>query len=42
MIVVNAPAAPVIILSEDNGARLLKRGLKSSEQLKIELEKEWD
>ena len=42
VVVVNAPAAPVIILSEDNGARLLKRGLKSSEQLKIELEKEWD
>lgn len=38
-IIVNSPAAPVILISEDNEARLLKRGLKSSEQLKIELGK---
>ncbi len=40
--IVNAPSAPVIIICEDHEARLLKRGVKSSEQLKIELEKECD
>ena len=40
--IINSPASPVILISEDNGARLLKRGVKSSEQLKIELEKELD
>jgi cytochrome oxidase Cu insertion factor (SCO1/SenC/PrrC family) len=37
--VVNAPAAPIILLSENYEARLLKRGVKTSEELKLEIEK---
>lgn len=36
--VVNAPSAPVILICEDGSARLLDRGLKSSDELVTELE----
>ncbi len=37
--VVNAPSAPVILICEDQSARLLKRGIKSAEELKQEIDK---
>lgn len=36
--VVNAPGAPVVLICEDQSARLLPRGLKSVEKLKEEIE----
>ena len=36
--VVNAPSAPVILICEDGSARLLKRGVKSADELKFEIE----
>ncbi len=38
--VVNAPAAPVVLICKDGSARLLKRGIKSAQDLKGEIEKE--
>ena len=35
--VVNAPSAPVVLICEDQSARLLQRGLKSIDELKEEL-----
>jgi thiol-disulfide isomerase/thioredoxin len=37
--VVNAPQAPVILICEDQSARLLERGVKSADKLKSEIEK---
>lgn len=37
--VVNAPGAPIILVCEDQSARMLPRGLKSAEKLKNEIEK---
>ncbi len=37
--VVNAPSAPVILVCEDQSARLLKRGLKDSGEIKDEVAK---
>jgi thiol-disulfide isomerase/thioredoxin len=37
--VVNAPAAPVVLVCEDQSFRLMKRGLKDLEELKQELER---
>ena len=37
--VINAPSAPVILVCEDQSARLLKRGVKSAEKLKEEIGK---
>lgn len=38
-IIVNAPSAPVVLISEDGDARLLGRGVKSAEKLKEEIKK---
>ncbi|UCB47152.1 MAG: redoxin family protein [Spirochaetota bacterium] len=38
-IIVNAPAAPVVIIDENGDARLLGRGVKSAQKLKAELKK---
>jgi len=35
--VVDAPAAPVVLICEDGSARLLKRGIKSAQELKAEI-----
>tara|TARA_Y100000034_G_C6559755_1_gene242188 strand:- start:329 stop:472 length:144 start_codon:yes stop_codon:yes gene_type:complete len=37
--VVNAPQAPVILVCKDQSTRLLKRGVKSSSELKEEIKK---
>ena len=37
--VVNAPAAPVVLVCKDQSARLLGRGVKSAAELKLEIEK---
>ncbi len=37
--IVNAPIAPVILVCEDQSARLLGRGTKSAEELKAEIER---
>jgi len=37
--VVNAPSAPVILVCEDQGTRLLERGVKSAQELKEEITK---
>jgi thiol-disulfide isomerase/thioredoxin len=37
--IVNAPSSPVILICEDQSARLLKRGLKSSDVLLEEIER---
>lgn len=37
--VVFAPGAPVVLVCEDGGARLLKNGVKSADELLIEVEK---
>lgn len=37
--VVNAPSAPVILICEDQSARLLKRGVKSVDTLRQEIQK---
>jgi hypothetical protein len=36
---VNAPSAPVALLCPDNKYRMLKNGVKTSDQLKVEIEK---
>lgn len=38
IIVASAPSAPVILVCEDGSSRLMKRGIKSVEELKRELE----
>jgi cytochrome oxidase Cu insertion factor (SCO1/SenC/PrrC family) len=38
-VIVNAPSAPVVLISEDGDARLLGRGVKSAEKLKAEIKK---
>jgi len=37
--IVNAPGAPVVLVCEDQSARLLGRGLKDKDELKMEIEK---
>lgn len=37
--VVNAPAAPVVLICEDQSSRLLRRGVKSADELKQEISK---
>jgi thiol-disulfide isomerase/thioredoxin len=37
--VVNAPGAPVVLICEDQSARMLARGVKSADKLKEEIEK---
>jgi thiol-disulfide isomerase/thioredoxin len=37
--VVNAPSAPVVLICEDQSYRLLPRGTKSSQELKVEIAK---
>lgn len=36
--IVNAPSAPVVLICEDRSANLLMRGVKSANQLKIEID----
>jgi len=38
-VIVNAPSAPVVLISEDGDARLLGRGVKSAEKLMAEIKK---
>ena len=37
VIFINAPQAPIVLIDKDQNARILKRGVKSSEELKSEL-----
>lgn len=38
-VIVNAPSAPVVLISEDGDARLLERGVKSAEKLMAEMQR---